>query len=220
MTETLITVQGSAWAELAPDRCEVQFSVAAEGTERSAVVASVTETVDAVRTRLEGLEQRGTVTRWSIDRVHVSSQRPWTGDGTRGPVEHRAHVGGVARLHDVDEVSALVDMLASLELAQIDALEWTLDDDRLDRERAEVRRRAIGDALRKAEDYAAALGLGDVTAVALADPGMLDGSGAGSPAPRFEKAMMAMDARAAGGLTLQPALMRLEAAVDARFSAH
>ena len=219
MTETIITVQGSAVAELAPDRCELRFSVTADGAERGAVVAAATETLDAVRTHLEQFEQRGAITRWSADRLTVSSQRPWTGDGSRAPVEHRASVGGVARLHDADEVSALVDALAAHELVQIDALDWALDDEKLDAELAEVRRRAVGDALRKAEDYAAALGLGSVTALALADPGMLDGSGSASPTPRFEKAMMAMDARSGGGLSLQPGLLRLEAAVDARFSA-
>ncbi len=219
MTETIITVQGTAWAELAPERCEVRFSVTAEGAERAEVVAQSTETMDAVRTHLTEFEQRGAVTRWSVDRVTVTSQRPWTGDGTRAPIEHRASVSGLARLHDADEVSALVDALATHELVQVEAVDWSLDDEKLDSALAEVRRRAVGDALRKAEDFAAALGLGSVTALALADPGMLDGSGSGAPTPRFEKAMMAMDARGGGGFSLQPALLRLEAAVDARFSA-
>lgn len=220
MSEIIITVQGTAWSELVPDRCDVRFSVTAVGPDRASVLASATETMDAVRTHLGNLEQRGQVTRWSADRVHVSSQRPWTGDGSRAPLEHHASVSGSARLHEVDDISALVDTLAAHELVQIDALDWSLDDEKLDAELAEVRRRAVGDALRKAEDYAAALGLGGITALALADPGMLDGSAPGGPSPRFEKSMMAMDARGGGsGINLQPALLRLEAAVDGRFSA-
>lgn len=82
-------------------------------------------------------------------------------------------------MSDVHAVSDLVDALAAHESAAIDSLEWSLTDARLAHERAEVRTAAVAEALAKAESLAAAIGFDTVTAVALADAGMLDGGGAG-----------------------------------------
>lgn len=222
--ETVITVQGAAWSDLEPEQCILRFTIATDGPERAPVLERATAALDAVSATIAAMHDpdAGPVTRWSADRVQVSTQRPWTNDGTRLPLVHHASVSGLAVVSDVQAVADLVDALGAHETASIDSLGWSLTDARLDLERSEVRTRAVADALAKAEVLAAAIGLGSVTAVALADPGMLDGGGSGGgPSPRMEKAMMmAMDARSGGGgLSLRPELIRVEAAVDARFTA-
>lgn len=217
-TDTIIiTVHGSAWADIDPEQCTVRFTITADGPDRSPVVERVTADLFAMSAVLSALQDAGPVDRWSADRVQVSGQRPWTSDGTQAAVVHRASVSGLAIVSDLAAVPELVDALAEHETAAVDSLEWSLTDARLEFERTQTRIAAVGDAVAKAEVLATAIGLRSVSAVALADPGLLDG-GSGGPTPLREKSMMAMSAPG-GGLSLRPEPIRVEAAVDARFVA-
>lgn len=224
MTPLTLTVQGAARIELEPERATLRFTVGADGPDRAPVVEVVTTTLAAVGALVSDRHdaQKGPVLAWSADQVSVSSQRPWTNDGSQAPVVHRASASGQATLTaDPEAVAELVDALATHGSVTIDGLEWSLTDARLAAAQAEVRALAVGEALGKAQVLAAAVGRSEVVAGALADPGMLDGSTPGpTPMPRFEKSMaMAMDAGGAGGFSLRPQPIAIEVAVDARFTA-
>lgn len=223
MTPLTLTVQGAARIELDPERAVLRFSVAADGADRAPVVDAVTASFSAVSAMLDDRHdaESGPVLAWSADQVSVSSQRPWTNDGSTAPLVHRASTSGRATLTaDPARVAELIDALAAHETVTIDALEWSLTDARLAAAHAEVRTLAVGDALGRAQVLAAAVGRSEVVALALADPGMLDGGAPGpAPMPRFEKSMaMAMDSGGAG-FSLRPQPIVIEVAVDARFSA-
>jgi len=221
MSETIITVHGSARSELHPERAIVRFTMSADGPERASVVASVSDCSTAIEALLEARHDPhvGPVAAWSADRLTVTSHRPWTNDGSTAALVHRASVSGQATVSVVDEVSGLIGALVEHDLLAVDGLEWSLTDARLELETRDVRARAVSDALAKAEVLAASIGLESLTALALADPGMLDGgSGNPAPLPRLERAM-AMDSRGDGGFSLRPEPIVVEAAVDARFSA-
>lgn len=222
-TPLILTVQGSARIELEPERAVLRFSVAADGPERGAVVDTVTAGLGAVSALVGDRHDAaaGPVLAWSADQVSVSSQRPWTNDGSQAPLLHRASTSGSATLTaDVATVAELVDALSVHPSVAIDGLEWSLTDARLASARSEARTLAVGDALGRAQVLAAAVGRSEVVAVALADPGMLDGASPGPmPMPRAERAMaMAMDASGTG-FSLRPQPIIIEVAVDARFSA-
>lgn len=222
MSETVITVQGSAHTELPPEQAVLRFTITADGPERAPVLAETTAALDDVSRFIEARHgDDGSVSRWSADRVTVSSHRPWTNDGTRAALVHQASASGRATISNTDEVADLVDALATLELVTIDGLEWSLTDARLELERRDVRARAVADARAKAEVLAEAVGLGSLTPLALADPGMLDGSGGGAaPLPRMERAMaMSAAPQSAAGFSLRPEPIVIDVAVDARFSA-
>lgn len=223
MTETIITVQGTARSELAPEQALVRFMVSADGPERVPVVAAVTERLADIATDVEALLDpvAGPVTRWSVDQVVVTAHRPWTSDGSPAALVHQASVAGRATVTDVDALSRIVEALSMRELVTIDALQWSVTDTRLEAEHCEVRARAVAEARAKAEVLATAAGLSTLTPLALADPGMLDGSGGGVvPFPRMERAtMMAAEASGPPGLSLRPEPIVVEVAVDARFSA-
>lgn len=221
MTDLVLTVQGSARAELDPERATVRFTIASDGADRAPVVAAATTALSAVNEMLSGRSSDGAIEAWSIDQISVSAQRPWTNDGSQAALVHRASASGRVRLTSPDHAADLVDSLAADSLVTIDGLEWSLTDSSLTGAHAEVRTRAVDDARAKATVLAAATGHSSVEAVALADPGMLDGSSPGMvPQPRFEKAMaMTMDAGGAGGFSLRPQPIVIEVAVDARFIA-
>lgn len=223
MSKTIITVQGSARSELAPEQALLRFTIASDGPDRAPVVTAVMSALDEVSAVIEALHDAATgpVSRWSADRVSVSSHRPWTNDGAPAPLVHQASVSGRATVSDVDAVGALAEELAARVLVTIDSLEWSLTDARLELERRDMLSRAVGDARSKADVLAGAVGLASLTTLALADPGMLDGSAPGpDPMPRMERAM-AMSAAPHGdaGFSLRPEPIVLEVAVDARFSA-
>lgn len=221
MTPLTLTVQGTARIELEPERATVRFSIAADGPDRAPVVDVVTASLAAVSAVLDDRcdAETGPILAWSVDQVAASAQRPWTNDGSQAPLVHRASTSGRAiLLAESSAVAELVDALAGRDTVTIDALEWSLTDARLSAAQSEARALAVGDALGTAQVLAAAVGRSEVVAVALADPGMLDGPSPGPP-PRFEKAMaMAMDA-GGSGFALRPQPIVIEVAVDARFSA-
>lgn len=223
MTDLILTVQGTARAELEPERATVRFTVAADGPHRGPVVDSVTASLSSAGAALAARHdaQNGPLIAWSVDQLGVTAQRPWTNDGTQAALVHRASASGRAVLSTPIAAAELVDTLAVDPLVTIDAVEWSLTDPALARSQSEVRTRAVADALGKAVVLAAAVGRPGIDAIALADPGMLDGSGGGTgPQPRFEKSMaMAMDAGGAGGFSLRPQPIIIDVAVDARFIA-
>ena len=223
MTDLILTVQGAARAELAPERATVRVTVAADGPDRASVVESATASLSSVSGLIAGRHHAdlGPVIAWSVEQLSVTAQRPWTNDGTQAALVHRASAAGRAVLSSPEAAAELVDALAADPIVTIDGVEWSLTDSALARAQAEVRTRAVTDALGKAVVLAAAVGREGVDAVALADPGMLDGSNGGTgPQPRFEKSMaMAMDAGGAGGFSLRPQPIVIDVAVDARFVA-
>lgn len=222
MTETIITVQGTARAEYAPERSILTFTIAADGPDRADAVDRATAALDRISAVMTERydAQAGSITAWSADRVSVTAQRPWTNDGTPAAIVHRAAVTGRATVTGLDTLPELVEALAAEDLVTIDGLEWSLTEGRRTSALTEVRSRAVKDAVTKATVYAQSIGLGSVSAIALADPGMLGDPGAiVGPQPRLEKvAMMAMDARS-GGFSLRPEPIVVESAVDARFVA-
>jgi uncharacterized protein len=88
---------------------------------------------------------------------------------------------------------------------------------------AEVRSRAVKDAVAKASVYAQSIGLGSVTATAIADPGMLGDTPAGGGGIQHmaERSMMKASFDSGGGepLALKPQQIEVSASVDARFVA-
>jgi hypothetical protein len=219
MTALTLTVRGSARAEHAPERATVRFTVASDGPERDAVLEAARAALARTTAALESHGARTTL-EWSVDQLAVSAQRPWTNDGSQAPIVHHASAQGRAVVPgDGAAAAALVDALAADAFVTVDGVEWSLTDASLAAARADVRARAVADALEAAETLASAVGRPSIRVTALADPGMLDGDGSGGgPQPRFEKAM-AMAADMGGGFTLQPQPIVVEAAVDARFSA-
>lgn len=222
MSETVITVQGSARSEVPPEQAVLRFTIAADGPERTPAVAAVTAALTEVSSLISARHAgHGPVSQWSADRVSVTSHRPWTNDGTPAALVHQASASGRATISSIDAVPELVDALAAHDLVAIDSLEWSLTDARLAREQRDVRARAVADARAKAEVLAESVGLGSLTPLALADPGMLDGSSGGAmPLPRMEHAKtMASMPLGDAGFALRTDTIIIEVAVDARFSA-
>ena len=226
MSDTIITVQGEYSAWYPAERATASASVHADGPKRDAVFARAVEASDALRNLIESLydKEAGPVTWWSSESVRVWSERPWNNEGKQlAPVFHAA-VDFSAKFKDFEALARWVESAAGIDAVTVGSITWDLTDATRTSATVEVRSRAVKDAVAKASVYAQSIGLGSVTAIALADPGMLgDPSGGAVPAPPMfaRGAMKAQFDSSDGGaqLALKPEEIAVASVVDARFTA-
>jgi uncharacterized protein len=215
MPDTVITVAGSHRVVHDPERATVRVGIGFEGSKRDSVLAATRAALDSLAGSLGAIldEEAGPVVSWHAETVRVWGDRPIGPDGTRLPVEFHSAVFVDAEFSQFDALSEWVDVVSARDGIAIDGIEWMLAPATERELTSEARRGAVADALEKADEYAAALGLGELTPVAVADPGLLH-SGA-TPAVGYSATARA----AAGGMELRPASIAVEATVHVRFSA-
>jgi len=224
MSETVITVQGSASIKHAAERATVAVTVSHDGPARDAVFAQTSQVADTIVTALTGLHDpaSGPVIAWSSDRVSIWSDRPWNNEGAQLPLVFHAAIGVRATFTDFDALARWVEAVATTSGVSVGSIDWELLDATRDALLEQVRTRAVQDAAAKALVYARAAGLTAVTATAIADPGLLGSPDGPMPAPLPGAGPRMFAAKAvsdSGALTFTPQELEVAAQVDARFRA-
>jgi len=208
-----ITVRGTAQESYPAERALLDLAVSVEGADKAEVAGKAAEVQAPLIEQLEQLKDRGAVTHWAADRVHVYSHRPYDPQGRRLPVVHVARLDVSTVFVDFDRLSGFVDHWSAHDGVEIRGPRWDVTEKNRRAYESDVRRAAVDDAVHKAQGYANAVRGGRVVPIEFADPGMLD-EGGGHP-PR----MMAMASAEAGpGITLTPEPIVIAIAVDARFT--
>lgn len=220
---TVITVQGHFTAYYPAERATVRLAVAFDGGKRETVLASATAAVQTVTESVKRLHDpdAGPVTWWSSDRVRVWAERPWNNEGKQLAPVHHAAIALKVKFKDFDALADWLAEAATVPGVQVSGIDWALTEAKRTSVTTEVRSRAVKDAADKARVFAQAIGLGQVTATAIADPGMLGVSGDGAaPAPSMMRAA-AFAAPPSGGASFDftPEDIEVTASVDARFEA-
>lgn len=220
---TVITVQGHFTAYYPAERATVRLAVTFDGAKRETVLASATAAVQTVTESVKRLHDpdAGPVTWWSSDRVRVWAERPWNSEGKQLAPVHHAAIALKVKFKDFDALADWLAEAATVPGVQVSGIDWTLTEAKRTSVTTEVRSRAVKDAADKARVFAQAIGLGQVTATAIADPGMLGVSGDGAaPAPSMMRAA-AFAAPPSGGASFDftPEDIEVTASVDARFEA-
>lgn len=223
MSETVITVQGRFSEFYAPERATLALAVGFDGPVRDVVFAQTTASSDDVRTRISKLfdKKSGPVVSFANDTLQVWSDRPWNQDGrVLEPVFH-ARLGFVVKFSDFSALASFIEEAATADGVTVGSLQWDLTETTRSVAIAEVRSRAVKDAVVKATIYAQSIGLGQLKAVAIADEGMLGDVGAGTPSRLMMKEMRMAAASDQGSapLSLAPEELEIQAIVDARFIA-
>lgn len=220
---TIITVQGSFTAWYPAERATVHLAVAFDGPKRAEVLEAATRNVQTVTESIKALHDpdAGPVTWFSSDRIRVWAQRPWNNDGKQLAPVHHAAINVTVKFKDFDALAEWIGQVAGVDGVQINGIDWTLTDARRTSVTTEVRSRAVKDAADKARVFAQAIGLGHVSAVAIADPGMLGVQGNGAaPAPMMMRAAAMNDSAGQAALDFTPEDIQVSASVDARFEAN
>jgi len=222
VTETIITVRGRFSSFYPPERATVKVSVGFEGSEREPVFSETVAVSSRVRSLISGRlsPTDGPITWWSSDSIQVWSSKPWNQDGAQLPPVFHSRVGFSVKFSDFAVMAEWIEQVAVIEGLTIGAISWALTEARKTAVIAEVRSRAVEDAVAKASMYAQSIGLGSVHAVALADPGMLgDRVGASDDGASPQMSPM-MVTGVAPELSLTPEDIKVDATVDARFVAN
>jgi len=216
-----ITVRGSFAAFQPPERGTVHASIAFEGPAMQPVYDRVARDLEAVKASITPLHgpDDGAVTWWSAEQLRTWSNRPWNKDGKQLPLVHHASVGVEVKFRDFAVLSRWVGQhVADTDGFRVSHVEWALTEARREELLGQVRTRAVRDAVTRAQQYADALGLGEIRPVALADAGMLGASlqPEGGHGVGF---LRAAGMSPAGGtdVELVPEDIEISAAVDARF---
>jgi uncharacterized protein YggE len=221
MHETVITVRGEFSDRFPAERATVQVDVAFDGPERQTVFESASRAAETVRSTITALHdaESGPVTHWTADSVRVWSERPWNAEGAQLPPVFHSRIGLTARFADFSALSRWIEDVLAIEGVNLGGIDWTLTASRTTTVTAEVRSRAVKDAVAKATIYAQSIGLGTVRAIALADPGMLGERGSNGGAEPMLRTNAAMMKSGGPELSLKPELIEVGAVVDARFIA-
>lgn len=220
MRDVIITVRGEHQTRVAPEEAVARLTIRTEGEERADVMGRATDAAGILRTALTARQDAGEIREWSTGRLTVRSERPWNSEGKQLPLVHHAALDVSATFADLDALSGWLGEVAELDAIHVDGVQWMLTDATRTAVEADVAAQAVRVAMTRATAYAAALGLAEVTAVEVADVGLLGGgtaTPASGPSPRMMMAASSMDS--AGSLELQPADIVVSAAVEARFSA-
>ncbi|WP_019179859.1 SIMPL domain-containing protein [Microbacterium yannicii] len=223
MSDVVITVRGEHEIRIAPERAVAHLTIRAEGPERGAVVERMSALTEPVRDDLAARKSAGTVTDWTSQRVSVWSERPWNNEGRRLNPVHYATVDFSVTFTDFAVLSWWAGDVAERDGVQLGWIEWKLTPETRAQTERDVATQAVGVAVARATAYAGAIGLADVTALEIADLGLLarhDRPESG-PAPRalMAKASFAADTGSGPSVQLQPEDIVVSSAVEARFVA-
>ncbi|GAA2477500.1 hypothetical protein GCM10010406_12030 [Streptomyces thermolineatus] len=208
-----VSVHGEAHLEVEPELARIGVVVTARGTDRRHTLDDLTRRNSRCLELLRGYGDA--VESIESGALHVA---PELGKGRGERV--RAHHGSVrinATVTDFSVLGELTTRLGDLELTRVDGPWWSLRPDSPAHSR--VRRQAVHEAVRRAREYAEALGSRLLTLTELSDPG------AETPYAPRAAGFAPAPAGAARGLAAEPAPLDLEpqrqtvhARVTARFT--
>jgi len=170
MSETAsLSVRGSATQEIQPDFAFIAVEVSGRSPEQQTALSVARNTLETLRA---GLAAARGVRRSEFSTVGVHEYSRWD-----EAVQANVAGGWLASVWgyvdaEVEAVGSLVAVVTEAG-AQVSSLDWRLDAD--NPAQREVRRAAVADAARAAEDFATALGRSVGDLITLADPGLLGG---------------------------------------------
>lgn len=218
MSDVIITVRGEHELRVAPERATVHLSVALDGADRQEVVDRTLSLAAPVRESIVTRESSGTVTSWSSQRLAIHADRPWNNEGKRLAPVYRASVDFTATFADLSEMSVWSTDVSGWDGVTIGYVDWHLTRETEAEVEREVATQAVGVAVSRARAYAQALGLHNVTALEIADRGLISEA----PAPLQAKAMRgaAFDMASAPAMEYQGDEITVSAVVEARFAAN
>ncbi|SED60689.1 SIMPL domain-containing protein [Streptomyces sp. TLI_105] len=206
-----VTVRGEGRLEVEPELARIGVTVRAGGTDRASVLAALTGRNAEAIALLKSYGEAVAALETGALSVTPEPARHGRGERVRG---YQGWVHLSAELTDFTALGELVTHLADLEWTRVDGPWWSLRPD--SPAHAEARRRAVREAVRRAREYAEALGTSLVALLELSDTGL--GPGMPAPAGGMRMAFAAEAVEAPAPLELEPQRQTVTAEVAARFT--
>ncbi|MFJ9828344.1 SIMPL domain-containing protein [Streptomyces sp. NPDC101160] len=205
-----VTVRGEGRLEVDPELARIGVAVRARGTDRTTVLAALTSrNADAIALVKSYGDAVANLETGALS-VTPEPARHGRGERVRG---YQGWVHLSAELTDFTALGELTTRLADLEWTRVDGPWWALSPD--SPAHAEARRQAVKEAVRRAREYAEALGSSLVALLELSDTGLAPGMPAPVGGTRMAFAAEAVESPAP--LDLEPQRQTVTAEVAARF---
>lgn len=157
-SEATLTVSGRGHAEAAPDQVEVQFGMTRSRPKATEALKESRDIIaDLVRIFMAagiGRDQISTG-HYSLTPIYADSDRR----DDRNIVGYRTETELQLRLYELDRLGAVIDDAIAAGVNRIGAIRFLVETETQDRLAALARRRAVAEARRRAQDFAAASGL-------------------------------------------------------------
>lgn len=209
-----VAVRGEAQLEVDPEIARIGITVTARGTDRRDTLSDLTHrnttALDLVKSYGDAVEH--------IETGTLSITPQLTEHGRRERIRaHHGHVHTTAELTDFTALGELTTRLADLDLTSVTGPWWALRPD--SPAHREARRTAVHDAVRRAREYADALGATLVALLELSDSGL----GPGRPTPAGRSLHRAAhtegmaQAETPDAMELEPVRQIVTAQVEAHF---
>jgi len=220
MSEVTVTVRGEHERRVAPERATIRVSVRSEGPERTVVVEHVMRLADPVRRSITERADTGSIVDWTSTRLSVRAERPWSNDGKRLAPVFYASVDFTATFAEASELSIWASDISPWDGVEVGGVEWHLTPETRTQVEQEVAAEAVGVAVTRAEAYAGALGLEQVTPLEIADAGLISKGQGSAEAPLMKaRGGIAFAADAGPAMEYEPDEIVISATVEARFLA-
>lgn len=221
MSDVTVTVRGEHEARVAPERATIRVSVRAEGPERSPVVERVMALAEPVRDSITTRADASTVVDWTSTRLSVRAERPWNNEGKRLAPVYYASIDLTATFADASELSIWVSDVSPWDGVEIGWVDWHLTPETRAEVERDVAAQAVGVAVARAQAYASALGLSEVSPHEIADVGLIAPGPSSPAAPAMMKAARgaAFAADSSPAMEYEPEEIVISATVEARFLA-
>ncbi|UUE22135.1 SIMPL domain-containing protein [Microbacterium sp. J1-1] len=220
MSEVTVTVRGEHERRVAPERATIRVSVRSEGPERTVVVEHVMRLADPVRRSITERADTGSIVDWTSTRLSVRAERPWSNEGKRLAPVFYASVDFTATFAEASELSIWASDISPWDGVEVGGVEWHLTPDTRTQIEQEVAAEAVGVAVTRAQAYAGALGLAQVTPLEIADAGLISKGQGSAEAPLMKaRGGIAFAADAGPAMEYEPDEIVISATVEARFLA-
>ncbi|MEV5970774.1 SIMPL domain-containing protein [Streptomyces sp. NPDC051921] len=206
-----VTVRGEGRLEVEPELARIGVAVRARGTDRTSVLAALTARNAEAITLVKSYGEAVALLETGALSVTPEPARHGRGERVRG---YQGWVHLSAELTDFTALGELVTRLADLEWTRVDGPWWALRPD--SPQHAEARRQAVRDAVRRAREYAEALGTSLTALLELSDTGLTPGMP--GPAAGMRMAFAAEATETPAPLDLEPQRQTVTAEVAARFT--
>ena len=213
----LLAVRGEAVFEVDPEIARIEVSVAAVDRDRGRTLQLLNERAMAIDKVLAGFP--GAVEKTETSGIRISPQLTGRPLRDQAPRYHGA-VYQVVTVHDFDRLGELMAQLADQERTEVGGPWWELRP--ASPVYAQVRVAAVKDAVRRARDYASALGSDLTGLIELADVRLLSDSRGQGETLAHGAASLPRRVRATAPeeftMDLVPAKQVVRATVEARFT--
>lgn len=217
-----IAVVGSHKAVLAPERATLHLSVGHEAEQMEPAVAATTGLANQVRSDIEALTATvpSPITWFAVLPLRTRSWRPYNKDGLIMPLRFAAVADVRVKFRDFTALATFAAHAGADSAVTLEGVEWALTEATRDTLKRKVLAEAVRNARERALLIAQASGADDVSAVEVADPGLLRDVGPGDLNPEgasLSRGVANAATVGSGALDLAPEDIEIAASVHARF---